>query len=171
MKKKYFTILIIFMITFITITSITKLQKNELKTETKIGVQKEFEFIGVKLIEVDTTDIKSITDATSMYKTKKGFILEDMIFVDNNIKLLKAKKALYSNNIIYLYDNIEFYKKDGFIYYTDRAIYNKKIDILKINDKFKALRDRDIFYGNNMVYDLKTKIVNAKNTDSKFVLN
>jgi hypothetical protein len=170
-KKDINSIFIVFIITFVTIASITQLQKQEIKADVKIEQKKEFEFIGVKLIEVDTIDVKSITNATSMYKTKKGFILEDMVFVDNNIKLLKAKKALYFDNTMYLYDNIEFYKSDGFVYYTDRAIYDKKVEILKINDKFKALRDRDTFYGNNMIYDLKTKIVNASNADSRFVLN
>ena len=126
-KKDINSILIVSIITLITIASIIKSQKKEIKADIKIEQKKEFEFIGVKLIEVDTIEVKSITDATSMYKTKKGLILEDMVFADNNIKLLKAKKALYFDNTMYLYDNIEFYKKDGFIYYTNRAIMIKKL--------------------------------------------
>jgi len=166
MQPQYRHLLIVSFIIVATVASIVQLQKGSLKSKANIKSKKEIEFRGAKIVEVDEQRVKSTTHAKRIYKTKERFVLFDVAFQNDYQDFLSSQKAIYRGIEIYFYQDVKFRSYNGFTYYTNQAVYNRGEDTLKINERFKAVRDQDIFYGKSMVYYSNRGYIDANRVDS-----
>ncbi len=168
-QRRTKSILSVLIIVIALVLSIYQL-KNSSKVDLKPKVLKEVEFTNSKIIEVDANSILNTTYSSILYRVKESSTMRDMRFSNSSILLLKSRKAIDRGDKVYLYDNVEFHRDIGFIYYTNEAIYYRKSEILNIDNRFKAIRGDDIFFGSKMEYDTKIGAITAKDTDSIFIL-
>jgi|GEM_PF-1170424 len=166
MRENFKAIVIVSLIIIATVASIVKLQTTTLKSTKTVKSEKEVEFTHAKIIEVDSTQIKSITDAKSIYKTKESFILTDIVFQNSFSDLLSANKAIQKGKELHFYQDVTFKRRNGFQYFTNHAIYDQVDEKLIINERFKSIRQEDTFLGKSMVYYAKRDYVDAKQVDS-----
>jgi len=129
----------------------------------KYKKQKDLEFYDTVFSEVNQTD------RISMLKTKHGvqynniLSLQDIDYSDNAVESLVSKKAIMENDVILLEDNVSLHQRGDFVYMTQKAFYYKNKSILRVPNDFFSYRLNDTIGGTFMIYDLKTKIINADN--------
>jgi len=163
-------IILVVAIIVITIVSIYQLQHNTVHKSKNLKSSKEVEFSDAKIVEVNRDQIKSITHAKRIYKTKKELLMFGVKFENSFKDILTSHKAIQKAKEIHFYKDVKFLRNSGFTYYTNRAIYNQKSEVLTITTQFKAVRDKDTFYGKSMVYYSDGGYIDAKKVDSILLL-
>lgn len=118
---------------------------------------KELTFIDTRFIEVDTDKILGLAHSRYGEYEKKALALEGITYHTDSVNLLQAKKGIYRGDDIYLEGNVTLNQKVGFDYTAQKAVYNKKSEILRINSPFKAFLRDNVIRGESLVYDLKKK--------------
>ena len=126
----------------------------------------ELEFTDTTTIEVDTNRTLSKSYGTYGVRDSGVLTIDNLRYHSDELKLLSAKKGKIVGDIIYLDHNVTVNKETGSDYYTEHAIYNKKTGILNVISPFKAVKDKNVMYGDTLRYDTHEKSVYATNVDA-----
>ena len=118
---------------------------------------KELEFTDTTFTEVNTDTMQGIAFSTHGVREQGELTLYDLIYHTNKIKLFRAKKGTYIGDKIYLDGNITVNKKEGFDYFAQHAVYDKKTEILDITSAFTAIMDKNRINGHTLRYDMQKK--------------
>jgi hypothetical protein len=118
---------------------------------------KELEFTGTTLIEVNTENLKSRAYATHGMRDQGVLLLDNIVYLGNNIDSLSANKARLKGDFLYLDGNVVLQEKGGYRYETEHAIYNKKTEILNITSHFTGVKGLNMVQGESMEYDPRNK--------------
>ncbi|AKF24760.1 hypothetical protein YH65_04690 [Sulfurovum lithotrophicum] len=129
---------------------------------TKERSRKEMEFTDTTFTEVDTKRLLSVLFSTHGTRQKGILSVDNVIYHSDTIELLLADKGRYFADKAYLDGNISVKQKEGFNYYAEHVIYDKKTEILTITSTFTALMDKNTIHGNTGWYDTRKKILFAK---------
>jgi hypothetical protein len=127
---------------------------------------KELEFTQTTFREVDTNKTDSV--ASSSYGIRDAGILTlyDLRYHTDKLELLFAKRGIYKGHKIYLDDNVSVNQKEGFSYYTEHAVYDKKMQIVDIPSAFTAVMNKNSIRGSSLLYDVRNKEALGKHIDA-----
>lgn len=118
---------------------------------------KELAFTDTRFIEVDTDKILGLAHSRYGGYEKDTLTLEGIIYHTDRVNLLKANKGTYQGDEIYLEGNVTLNQREGFDYSAQKAVYNKKSEILKIDSPFKAYLRDNVITGQSLIYDMQKK--------------
>ncbi len=99
--------------------------------------------------------------------TKKGWreggklVLTSLDYRNDTVKRLMADKGMTIGDMFYLDGNVSLYRYDGFRYFTEHAVYDKKSGIFEATSPFKAYMNGNMLEGESMRYNTYTKILYA----------
>jgi hypothetical protein len=127
---------------------------------------RELEFTQTIFTEVDLDSTKSIASSSYGIRDSGVLTLYDLRYHTNKLELLLAKKGTYREDKIYLDENISIYQKEGFSYYMEHAVYDKKVQIIDIPSTFTAVMDKHIIRGSGLIYNVRQKEAKGKNIDA-----
>ena len=127
---------------------------------------KELEFTDITLTEVDTNKTMGVAYGTYGIRDQGILTIENFQYYDNDIKLLRAKKAIYDADKIYLDNDVVFVQKEGSRYYTDHAVYDQQNEILDVTSPFKAIMGKSVVRGDTLRYWIQSKKAYATNVDA-----
>jgi len=127
---------------------------------------KELEFTQTTFREVDTNNTHSIASSSYGIRDAGVLTLHDLQYHTDKLELLFAKRGIYKGNKIYLDDNVSVNQKEGFSYYTEHAIYDKKRQIVDIPSAFTAVMNKNIIRGSSLLYDVRNKEALGKDIDA-----
>jgi len=126
----------------------------------------EFEFTDTTFTEVDTNRTIGVSYGTYGIRDKGVLTVENFRYHSDSIKLLRSKIASNKGNKVYLDHAVVLNQKEGSDYYTEHAVYDKKLQILDVTAPFKALMGKNVIHGDTLRYWAKTKKVYATNVDA-----
>ena len=129
-------------------------------------LKKDMEFTHTTFVEVDTQKRLSTLFGTYGIRYQYRLDIDNLIYHTDNIESLVSKKGNYTSPILHLDGDVVMKEKDGYIYTTQHAIYNQKTQILNITSPFKAIRDKNIFIGETLIYHTLTKYAYATTVDA-----
>jgi len=152
----------------IAIVSSTFIFKVEYTAHDKNTSLKELEFIDTTFIEVNQKGLLGY--AFCNYGTRENSILylDNIVYHNNVINSLLAKKGKYIDDMLYLDGNVILEEKDGYIYKTEHLEYNQKNKILNITSPFIAIRGKNIMKGDTFLYNMHLKEVFGTNINTTF---
>jgi hypothetical protein len=157
----------LFLIVFVTVVlSVALTIKVSNKDVDKSIPTKELEFTDTTFTEVDTNKTIGVSYGTHGIRDNTVLTIQNFRYHNDSIKNLRAKTAIYKGDKIYLDLDVVLHQEEGSSYYTDHAIYDKKLEILDITSPFKAVKEKNIMYGDTLRYWMKTKEVFATNVDA-----
>jgi len=131
---------------------------------------KNLEFYDISFSKVDTKRLISIVNAK--YGVVSGNVLNaySVVYKDTQIDKLMAKHAIFVDDYLYLEENVSVYKKDGFSCFTQKAIYDKRLSILSVPEKFIAKLNGNTLKGDSFEYYLKSKLLKASKIEASLEL-
>lgn len=132
----------------------------------KKSFTKELEFKDTLITEVSTQSLKSMAFSAYGVREAGKLHLYEVAYHSKELQMLRANHAMYSNGTIYLDGNITVTQKKGFIYYGQKARYDKNAKVLEITSDFKGVLKENLIYGTYLHYNLENKEVYAENIDA-----
>jgi len=122
---------------------------------------RELEFKHTTFIEVTTRKREGI--AYAVYGIRKNGILtlEGLRYSDERIRKMTANKAYYEEKTIHLEGNVTLLHRKGLRFFTEKADYNKKNEILNVTAPFVAYMDKNEIYGKRLQYNMQTEEIVA----------
>ena len=127
---------------------------------------KELEFTDTTFIEVDTNRTQGV--AFGRYGVRDTGVLTVywLKYHSDNLKLLTANRGIYRQGKMYLDHNISVHQKEGFDYYAEHAVYNKKTEILDVTSPFTAIMNKNTVHGKSLRYNMQKKEAFATQVDA-----
>jgi hypothetical protein len=132
---------------------------------------RDLEFYDTIFSKVDTKSLLNKIYTTYGVLHSKVLDVQTIKYQDLQVDKLTANKAIIDKDIITLEGNVSIYLKDGLEFFSQKAIYNKKVSKLTIPTQFFANMQDDKIDGNSLVYDLNTKIALASKVNAKVELD
>jgi hypothetical protein len=132
---------------------------------------RDLEFYDTIFSKVDTKSLLNKIYTTYGVLHSKVLDVQTIKYQDLQVNKLTANKAIIDKDVITLDGNVSIYLKDGLEFFSQKAIYNKKISKLNIPTQFFANMQKDKINGNSLVYDLNTKIALASKVNAKVELD
>ena len=163
MALKLEFVLIALVVVILSVATTVKIKNDSMVTNAST---KELEFTNTTFTEVDTN--KTVGVAYGTYGTRDNGILtvENFRYHNDNVKLLRSKRATYIGDKVYLDENVILNKELGSDYYTEHAVYDKKEEILDVTAPYKAYMGKNIMYGDTLRYWMKSKKTFSTNIDA-----
>jgi hypothetical protein len=127
---------------------------------------KELEFTKTTFTEVDTKRMQGRAYATYGVRNAAILTLDDVVYYADNITSLTAKKGRFEGDMLKLDWDVVMEDESGYLYKTDHARYNQKTQILNLTTAFSSQKDKNIFHGSSLVYNVATKEAFAKTVDA-----
>ena len=124
-----------------------------------------FELENFKLIELDQKGLSTIMDGTKGIRYTNRYIVYNIDYTDNSKKYLanmNANKGLYKGNIINLDGNITYNREDGISFITQKAVYNKKTNIVRSPISYVAYLGKNQVTGSSIEYNNVLDTVKSK---------
>lgn len=130
--------------------------------------KKELEFFDTTFIEVDQQTMLAYAFGSHGIREEGVLFLENIRYFTHNIEELVANRGKLEKNVLYLDGNVILREKEGNLYHAEHAIYHQKTEILEIPSLFTAKNNENIFQGNSLHYNAKTKELNASKIAAVF---
>lgn len=137
--------------------------KVDQKSLEKSESSKELSFSDTRLIEVDTQNMLGLAHSRYGEVENKRLTLSDIVYHTDKVNLLRAQKGIYEGDYLILEGNVTLNQKEGFDYTAEKAVYNKKSQILTIDSSFEAHLNENKISGTYLVYNVKEKTVTGQN--------
>jgi len=131
----------------------------------------ELEFTDTTFTEVDTNRTIGVSYGTYGVRDKGVLTVENFRYHSDSIKLLRSKIAISKGNKVYLDHDVVLNQKEGSDYYTEHAVYDKKLGILDVTAPFKAIMGKNVMHGDTLRYWVKIKKAYATNVDAVVYTN
>ncbi len=131
--------------------------------------KKELEFFNAKLQEVDTKGLLSTAEAKSGVQVD-GVLSMQHIFFDkiDNTKVW-ADKAIYKDSNMTLIDNVKIKQSKGYLFRTNKAIYDSKQKKIFAPNRYIATNANDTMTGYDLVYDTQKEEAVSKKIHAIFM--
>ena len=101
------------------------------------------------------------------------FIVKDIDYTDKSPKYIanmQAQKGIYKNDIVTLEGNVTYSRDNGFYFFTQKLVYNKKTSQAVSNVGYTANIGKNIVKGSYIKYSNKLNKVYSKNIDAIYQL-
>lgn len=121
----------------------------------KLDTKKELNFKNTIFAEVDTNGIVSFANVKNGEQTDGVLTMHDISFDKIDDTKVVANKAIYQNDEIILYGDVKIKQKNGFVFNSQKAVYNTRSGKIVSKDKYNATLNGNILTGNNLSYDTK----------------
>ena len=95
------------------------------------------------------------------WRERERLVLTSLDYNNDTVERLWAERGTVIGDLFYLDGNVSLYRYDGFEYFTEHAIYNKKTGIFEAISPFKAYMNGNMLEGESMRYNTHTKILYA----------
>jgi len=134
----------------------------------------EMELRNFTLYELDTTGLKNIMLGKYGFQYKDRIEVEEIDYTDSTRNLrnnILADYGVYNNvDIITLEGNVRYYREDGMILTTEKAVINQEKETILTPGPFKIEQNDDNVVGNKLYYDRKVGLTNANTVTGYFTL-
>ena len=126
-----------------------------------------------KLTELTTEGLSSILNGEIGTKYTDRYIMSNLDYIDNagnKISNLKSDKGLYKGEVLDLNDNVRYTREDGLTFITQKAIYNKKTNIVISSTDYVSTFNENKVIGTYLEYNTATTIAKSKNITANYKL-
>jgi hypothetical protein len=161
----------ILMLSIVFVVSLAYEYKISNKMSSNTQTNKDLEFYDTVFSKVDTKSLINKIDTRYGVLQSKILRVKTIDYQDAQVDKLTANKAVIKDDTITLDGNVSIYLKDGLECFSQKAIYNKKLSKLNIPTQFFANMQKDRINGNDLIYDLDTKIALASKIKAKVELD
>ena len=142
---------------------------------------KEQHFVDVPQLELKNFTMYEFTPfglqtymlGSSGTKYDDRFIVKDIDYTDKSPKYIanmQAQKGIYKNNIVTLEGNVTYSRNNGFQFFTQKLVYNKKTSQAVSNVGYTAKIGKNIVKGSYIRYNNKLNKIYSKNIDAIYQL-
>lgn len=117
------------------------------------------------LKELDKTGLVSMMHGDKAIRYSDRYEVYNIDFTDNSKKYLsnmKAKKGLYKRDVVYLNGDVELKRDDGLSFFSQKAKYDKKRDIVSTDTNYTAFMDKNRINGSSVILDNKKDTMKSK---------
>lgn len=118
------------------------------------------------LYELDKFGLTTLMKGSSASRYSNRYNVEDIDYTDNSNEFrsnMKSNKGLYKADVVYLDGNVYFTRVDGLKYFSQKAVYNKKTDIVYSKVDYVANMNKNIVYGDNIEYNNRLERMKSNN--------
>jgi lipopolysaccharide assembly outer membrane protein LptD (OstA) len=157
------------LIFFITITLLVSFSLRVEDSIHKTGIQKELNFKDTIFAEVDTSGLLSFANVKNGEQTNGILTMHDISFDKIDDTKVTANRAVYEKDEIVLSGNVKIKQKNGFVFNSQKAIYNTRSGKITSKDKYNATLNGNLLTGDNLSYD--TKKLNATSSGIHAILH
>lgn len=127
---------------------------------------KELEFTNTTFTEVDTHKLQGRAYGTNGVRDNGVLDIDNLVYFTETIKYLVADKGKYIGDVIHLNGDVDLEEKEGYNYKTQQASYNQKTEVLNVTAPYVATRDKNIFKGDTLIYNTRSKDAYSTNVDA-----
>lgn len=142
-------------------------------TQKDFGEIPVFELDDFKLIELNSKGLTTVMDGTEGVRYTNRYLVYNIDYTDNTKEYLAnmtADQGLYKGNIIKLDGNIAYKRKDGLIFKTQEATYDKKTNTVTSPLTYTSKIGKHEARGSNIQYNNALGIVKSKNITMNYKL-
>jgi lipopolysaccharide assembly outer membrane protein LptD (OstA) len=161
LKLELFLVLLIAFTSVLTMSMKLSSQNHKPKMATK-----ELEFTDTTFTEVTTEGREGVAYGVHGVRKKGVLVVDKLRYHNESIDLLLADKGTYKKDKIYLDGNVSLHQKEGLIYHTEHAYYEKPTAILYATSPFVATMGENVLHGRTMAYHSRSKILYATKVDA-----
>ncbi len=118
------------------------------------------------LYELDKFSLTTLMKGTSATRYSDRYNVKNIDYTDNSKEFranLKAKNGLYKEDVVYLDKDVFFTRADGLKYFSQKAVYNKKIGTVYSEVDYVANMNRNLVYGDNIEYNNLSQTIKSEN--------
>jgi hypothetical protein len=160
----------VLVLSIVAIASLAYEYKMSNQLVSKKTASKDLEFYDTIFSKVDTKSLINKIDTSYGVLQSKVLKIRAISYQDAQVDKLTANQAVIKGDIITLEGNVSMYLKDGVEFFSQKAIYDKKVSKINIPTQFLANMQEDKINGVDLVYDLNTKIALASKVNAKVEL-
>jgi len=132
-----------------------------------------FELKFFTLHELDIFGLSTLMSGDSSIKYDDRQLVTNIDYTDNSreyIANMKADEGLYKDDVVLLKGNIVYIREDGLTFKTQKAVYDKKIEVIKTDTEFTSLRTNNKISGSSLKYYNDSQKIEAENVTIKYQL-
>ena len=118
------------------------------------------------LHELDQNGLTTLMHGTKAKRYSDRYDVSDIDYTDNSKQFtsnMKANHGLYKEEIVYLDGDVKFDRKDGFRYFSQKAVYNKKTEVASTSVKYNATMGLSKLLGTSIVINNNKNTIKSKN--------
>lgn len=118
------------------------------------------------LNELDKNSMVTKMNGDEGIRYNDRYVVKNIDYTDNSKEFLsnmKAKNGLYKEDIVYLSGDVNFKREDGVRFFSQKATYNKRIDVASSNVKYVAYLGQNYVTGDSVTLDNKNNKIKSKN--------
>ena len=135
----------------------------------------ELELHHFTLYELTLDGLKDVMQGKEGFRYKDRIEIEDIDYTDNSRNLknnVTADFGVYDNvNLITLKGNVRYHREDGLKFKTNLAVMHQKEETITTSGPFTMDKQADNIVGNELFYDSKNGLSNAKDVIGIFNLD
>ncbi len=161
LKLEFILILLVAVILSVALTVRIHNEKVVLKVNNK-----ELEFHDTTFTEVDTNKTIGVAYGTYGVRVLEVLTVKNFRYHNDSIDQLRSKVAIFKGDKIFLDNNVVLNQEEGSDYFTEHAVYDKKTEILDVTAPFKAVKGKNVMFGDTMRYWTQKKKMFATNVDA-----
>jgi len=132
-----------------------------------------FELKFFTLHELDIFGLSTLMSGDSSIKYDNRQLVTNIDYTDNSreyIANMKADEGIYEDDRVQLNGNIVYIREDGLTFKTQKALYDKKIEIIQTQTEFISLRGDNTIKGSLLKYHNDSQKIEAENVTIKYQL-
>ena len=132
-----------------------------------------FELDFFTLHELDIFGLSTLMTGDGSVKYDDRYLVTNIDYTDNSreyIANMKADEGLYKDDAVALDGDITYIREDGLTFKADRAVYDKKTEIIQTDSEFTSFRSSNAINGSSLKYHNDSQKIEAKNVTIKYQL-
>ena len=132
-----------------------------------------FELNFFTLHELDIFGLSTLMTGDNSVKYDDRYLVTNIDYTDNSRKYtanMKADEGLYKDDTVVLSGDIVYIREDGLTFKTDKAVYDKKTEIIQTDSEFISFRTTNTINGSALKYHNDSQNIEAKNVTIKYQL-
>jgi len=150
-----FEFLLVAMIIFTSVLTMSTTLKRQ--HTSPLGEKKELVFTQTAFTEVTTEGSEGVAYGSYGERKEGVLTIRDLKYYDADINLLTADRGRYDASKVHLDGNVSLYRRDGFSYRTEHAVYDRNISVFYATAPFVAEGKSYFLQGDKMAYLLRKK--------------
>ncbi|MDQ1264367.1 MAG: hypothetical protein QG559_1368 [Campylobacterota bacterium] len=143
-------------------------------TKNKFGDIALFNISSFTMYEFDSNGLITLMNGKEATRYKNRYTVSDIDYTDNSkeyVANMKAKNAIYKNEIVHLDGDIIYSREDGLIFETQKATYDKKKSIARVNGEYVVYMEKNRAIGKGLEYNNSSKKLKTKDVFITYQLN
>jgi len=152
-------VLVFLIVLTFTLAMTAKVDQQHIQTQQHV---RELEFRDTTFIEVTTSRREGIAYAAYGIRENGILTLEGLRYSNERIRNMTADTAYYQEKTNHLEGNVTLLHQKGLRFFTEKADYNKKSEILNVTAPFIAYMDKNEIRGDRLQYNMQTEEIVAE---------